>query len=245
MADPVFERYKDALKKGHVAVFKGRPKEALGHYQEAARLAGHRPLPFVSMGSVLLQMGRHQEAIGAYEEALRRAPDDPQALIGLGATLTAAARKAEAAEVLGRAAQAEAEEGRRRAEAASAALTEGPERLMMAAEESRRASQPRAAIESYVAAAAGYQGRGQLDAALDACQRGLAVSPGATLVHLQMARIYLARGWLDLAAERVALLERMLSLDADPVLRDGLRELAGQHESADQRPARLASGSAG
>ena len=37
MPDPVFERYKEALKQGHVAVFKGQHKEALARYQEAAR----------------------------------------------------------------------------------------------------------------------------------------------------------------------------------------------------------------
>ena len=70
MADPVFERYKEALKQGHMAMLKGRHKDALTHYQEAASLADHRALPFVSMGSVLLQMGRAQDAIAAYDEAL-------------------------------------------------------------------------------------------------------------------------------------------------------------------------------
>src|SRR4051794_3032494 len=85
MSEPVFERYKEALKQGHVATFKGRPREALQYYQEAARLASHRALPFVSMGSALLQLGRAQEAINAYDEALQRAPDDRQALSGKAA----------------------------------------------------------------------------------------------------------------------------------------------------------------
>ena len=92
MTDPVFERYKEALKRGHVAVFRGRPKEALASYQEAARLVGHRALPWVSMGSVLLQMGRVQESIAAYDEALQRAPGDRQALGGKAIALTAAGR---------------------------------------------------------------------------------------------------------------------------------------------------------
>ena len=40
MADPVFARYKEALKQGHVAVLKGQHKEALAHYQEAGRPRG-------------------------------------------------------------------------------------------------------------------------------------------------------------------------------------------------------------
>jgi tetratricopeptide (TPR) repeat protein len=242
MADPVFERYKDALKKGHVAVFKGRPKEALTHYQEAAKLAGHRPLPFVSMGSVLLQMGRHQESIAAYDEALRRAPDDPQALNGMASALMAVGRRTDAAELLKRVAEVEAEENRLRAEAAAAAQAEGPERVLISAEEAQRANQPRAAVESYVAAAAGFQQQGQLDAALDACQRALAVWQGAPSVHLQMARIYFQRGWTDQGTERILLLDRLLSLDDDPVIREGVRELARQYQGAEPRLARLAIG---
>jgi tetratricopeptide (TPR) repeat protein len=243
MADPVFERYKEALKKGHVAVFKGRPKEALGHYQEAAKLAGHRPLPFASMGSVLLQMGRHQESIAAYEEALRRSPDDAQSLSGLASALTAAGRHADADEVLKRVAVVEAEESRQRAEAEAAARAEGPERLMIAAEDARRANEPRAAIDAYVSAASSYQQLGQLDAALDACQRALAVSQGAPTVHLQMARVYFQRGWTQLATERMLLLDRMLTLEEDPLVREALRELARTHHASEPRLARLAIGS--
>ena len=64
----------------------------------------------------------------------------------------------------------------------------------------------RAAIEGYVAAAAGYQQQGHLDAALDACQRALGVSLGAPAAHLQMARIYFQRGWIDRGVERLLLL---------------------------------------
>src|SRR5712691_9742854 len=114
MAEPVFERYKEALKQGHVAMFKGRPKDALVHYQEAAKLAGHRPLPFINMGSVLLQMGRAQEAVSAYDEALRRSPDDPQALNGKAAALLASGKRSDAAAILQHVAEIEAEEKRRK-----------------------------------------------------------------------------------------------------------------------------------
>ncbi|MDQ3447718.1 MAG: hypothetical protein M3432_00880 [Chloroflexota bacterium] len=51
MSDPLFERYKDALKQGHLALLRGKPKEALQRYTEAAALADHRALPYLSMGS--------------------------------------------------------------------------------------------------------------------------------------------------------------------------------------------------
>jgi len=116
MADPVFERYKEALKQGHMAVLKGRHKDALAHYQEAASLADHRALPFVSMGSVLLQMGRAQDAIAAYDEALARAPTDPQALSGKASALLAAGRREESADLTQRVAELEADRVRERAE---------------------------------------------------------------------------------------------------------------------------------
>lgn len=236
MTDPVFERYKEALKKGHVAVFKGRHKEALGHYQEAAKLAGHRPLPFVSMGSVLQQMGRPQEAVAAYDEALRRAPDDAQALSGKAAALLSTGKRAQATDLLQRIAYLEAEDSRRRAEAAAtaqaAAMSAGPEYLLLVAEDAWRRGNFRAAIDSYVAAAAGHQQQGHLDAALDACQRALGLSLGAPSVHLQMARIYFQRGWNDRAIERLLLLDRMLDLEDDPATREGLRELARVHRAA-------------
>jgi tetratricopeptide (TPR) repeat protein len=247
MADPVFERYKEALKQGHVAVFKGRPKEALAHYQEAAKLAGHRPLPFLSMGSVLSQMGRHQEAIAAYDEALRRAPDERQALSGKASALLAAGKRNEAANLLQRVAELEAEENRAKAEAVAtaqaAAWSGGPERLLMAAEDAQRSGHARVAIDSYVAAAAGYQQLHHLDAALDACQRALGVALGAPAVHLQMARIYFQRGWHDRAAERMLLLDRLLEMEDDPVTRDGLRELARLNQVSEPRLARLAGNS--
>ena len=55
MPDPIFERYKEALKAGHVAVLRGRSDEAIAHYREAAEIAPDRPLPHTSLGGVLLR----------------------------------------------------------------------------------------------------------------------------------------------------------------------------------------------
>jgi tetratricopeptide (TPR) repeat protein len=236
MTDPVFERYKDALKRGHVAVFRGRPKEALTAYGEAARLVGHRPLPYVSLGSVLLGMGRVGESIAAYDEALRRAPDDRQALGGKAVALTAAGRLQEAEALEARIEALDAEESRLRAEAAWAALDSalgrGPERVVAMAADAAARGDARSAVEGYLAAAADYQGSGSLDAALDACQRALIVMAGAPGIHLRMAGIYLQLGWSDLAAERLVLLDRLFQLDGDQRGRDEIRALASRYAGA-------------
>ena len=66
MSDPVSARYKEALQRGHVAVVKGRPHDAVGHYEEAGRLAPDRPLPYARMGQVYLRMEQSREALKAF-----------------------------------------------------------------------------------------------------------------------------------------------------------------------------------
>lgn len=248
MSEPVFERYKEALKQGHVASFKGRPRDALVHYQEAARLAGHRPLPFINIGSVLLQLGRPQEALTAYDEALRRAPDDRQALSGKAAALLAAGRRSDAAALLEQIAALDAKETRDRAAAdATAQAAEqagGPELLLAAAERAISEGKSAEAIQAFVGASAGFAEQNQLDAALDACQRALSLSLGSPAVHLQMVRLYFVHGWNDLAIERLLLLERLLAFDDDPNAEASLRELARLHQDLDPRLSALAIGNA-
>ncbi len=240
MSEAVFERYKEALKQGHVAAFRGKPRDALEHYREAARLAGHRSLPFTSIGGVLLQLGRPQEAIAAYDDALRRAPDDRQALSGKAAALLAAGRRAEAAELLERVAQIEAvDRDALDTTSRASAWAGGPEPLVAAAENAARDGNPAGAIDAYVTAATGYAQRNQIAAALDACQRALGISLGAPAIHLQMARIYFQRGWSDRAVERMLLLDRLLALDDDPMASCALLDLAREHSSADGRLAAL------
>ncbi len=245
MTDPVFERYKEALKRGHVAVFRGRPKEALAAYQEASRLVGHRASPWVSMGAVLLQMGRVQESIAAYDEALRRAPGDRQALGGKVVALTAAGRADEADALEAHVEALDLEETRLRAAAAVApsdgSVGRGPERIVVMAGDAATRGDVRSAVEGYVAAAAEYQELGHLDAALDACQRALVVAAGAPGIHLRMARLYLQLGWSALAAERLTLLHRLILLDGDRPALDELLRLA----DSDVRLAPMLAGLAG
>src|SRR3954454_23603795 len=76
MPRPLFEQYKDALRRGHVAVAGDELELALAAYRMAAALVPDRPLPYASMGAVLQRLGHTEEALGAYDRAVALAPDD-------------------------------------------------------------------------------------------------------------------------------------------------------------------------
>lgn len=76
MARPLFEQYKDALRRGHVALLGDELDAALDAYHEAASLVPDRPLPHASLGEVLGRLGRTAEAIAEYDLALALTPDD-------------------------------------------------------------------------------------------------------------------------------------------------------------------------
>ena len=82
MSDALYERYKEALRRGHVAAQKGREADALDAYSEAASLAPDRALPLVAIGGVLRRLGKTTEALATYRAALDRAPTDEAALRG-------------------------------------------------------------------------------------------------------------------------------------------------------------------
>ena len=80
MTEPLFERYKAALRRGHVAALAGRLEDALGAYREAATLVPERALPLASQGTVLHRLDRWPEAAESFERALKLAPDDEATL---------------------------------------------------------------------------------------------------------------------------------------------------------------------
>jgi tetratricopeptide (TPR) repeat protein len=82
MSQILYEQYKDALRRGHVAALRGRLDLAVSAYEAAAVIAPDRALPHASLGSVLRQLGRFDAAEEAYAEALERAPGDEAALRG-------------------------------------------------------------------------------------------------------------------------------------------------------------------
>jgi tetratricopeptide (TPR) repeat protein len=96
---PLFEQYKEALRRGHLAARDGAVEDALAAYREAASLAPDRAAPHTSSATVLHHAGRRDEALASFERALSVAPDDE-------ATLRA---RASAFEDMGRAASAAAD----------------------------------------------------------------------------------------------------------------------------------------
>lgn len=111
MTQPLYEQYKDALRRGHVAALRNRLDAALLAYGEAAEIAPDRPLPHVSLGGVLHRLGRNGEALVAYGNALDRAPADEGALSGRAQVLLALGRRVQAADALDRLAAAQEASG--------------------------------------------------------------------------------------------------------------------------------------
>jgi Flp pilus assembly protein TadD len=101
----LYERYKDALRRGHVAALRGRNDAAIDAYGEAASIAPDRALPHASIGGIFVKMGRLDEAITAYDRALGLGPRDESALRGIAEAFARAGRRTEAAGALDRLAE--------------------------------------------------------------------------------------------------------------------------------------------
>ena len=101
----LYERYKDALRRGHVAALRGRNDAAIDAYGEAASIAPDRALPHASIGGIFVKMGRLDEAITAYDRALELGPRDESSLRGIADAFARAGRRTEAAGALDRLAE--------------------------------------------------------------------------------------------------------------------------------------------
>ncbi|MEA2548624.1 MAG: Tetratricopeptide repeat [Chloroflexota bacterium] len=112
MSEVLYEQYKDALRRGHVAALRGRLDAAAAAYREAARVAPDRALPYVGLGGVLARLGRSDEALTAYGSALERSPRDEGAARGRADVLAALGRRSDAAETLDRLADVLERDGR-------------------------------------------------------------------------------------------------------------------------------------
>lgn len=112
MSEALYEQYKEALRRGHVAALRGRLDAAAAAYREAARIAPDRALPYVGLGGVLARLGRSNEALAAYTAALDRAPADEGGMEGRADVLAAVGRRSEAADMLDRLAAMLEREGR-------------------------------------------------------------------------------------------------------------------------------------
>ncbi len=112
MTEHRLERYKAALRTGHVAAHRGRLEDALAAYGEAAAIATDRAAPRTAIGGVHLRLGNADAALAAYDEALGLAPDDDAALHGRTQALVALGRPADAAAAFDRLAEVRAGAGR-------------------------------------------------------------------------------------------------------------------------------------
>ena len=238
MSDAVSTRYKDALRRGHLAVVKGRPREAIGHYQLAGELVPDRPLPFVSIGNVYLQMRQPREAVVAFDTALQRMPSDREAMRGKAAALEALGHVREADDLRLRVSEldAMARAAQRRGSATDPAGLELEQHVYNGAA-ARAAGELDVAVAAYLAAANGYAARNDVVAALDACLRALEARPGNIDVHFTMAMLYLRQGWAELGEQRVFLIEHRLDIDDDPRRRRALHALARVNSSSTLHPA--------
>ena len=241
MSEQVSVRYKEALQRGHVAVVKGRPREAIGHYQEAAALVPDRPLPHTRIGHVYLGMEQPREALAAFVTALERAPADREALEGKAAALAAAGRPEEAGEARSRAAEVAALEraGQERPRPADPRLLE-IERHVINGAAARAAGDLGVASSAYLTAANGYAAINDFDAAIDACLRGLEARPGNIDIHFVMTMLYLRRGWIELGVQRAMLIEHRLDIDDDTLRRNALVALARDFRTLSPELERLA-----
>jgi len=100
MTDDLYERYKEALRVGHVAVLRGALDEACESYRAASSIAPSRALPHTSLGGVLLRRGHLEDALVEFAAAVARGPHDEGALLGQAETLTAVGQRFDAALVL-------------------------------------------------------------------------------------------------------------------------------------------------
>ena len=98
----LYDRYRDALRGGHLAGLRGNRAVAARAYLEAAALLPDRAAPYIGLGKAELVADRPAEALAAFESALQRAPSDTGALEGAARALGQLDRRVEAADMLDR-----------------------------------------------------------------------------------------------------------------------------------------------
>ena len=110
--EALYERYKDALRRGHVASLRGRLEEALTAYAEAAAIAPERATPHTSAGTALMRRKRPGDAVRHFTAAVRLAPRDEGALTGRAQALAAIDRRPQAADAYDALADVQAANGK-------------------------------------------------------------------------------------------------------------------------------------
>ncbi len=112
MSEALFDRYREALRAGHVAVLRGRLEAAAAWYREAAALASDRAVPRTALGSVELRLGHPDLALASFDAAIGVAPADDAALLGRAQALVVLERPDDAAATYDRLTDARRAEGK-------------------------------------------------------------------------------------------------------------------------------------
>jgi len=180
--EALYERYKEALRRGHVASLRGHLEEALTAYAEAAAIAPERATPHTSAGTALMRRKRPMDALRHYATALTLSPRDEAALLGRAQALAALDRRPEAADAFHALSEARAAGGKL-ADAVDAAR-----RGLELAEGRERRRNLERLIERLRASEPGEPGRAALDRALLVLD-GVAVAEvtSAPVVHAEPA----------------------------------------------------------
>jgi tetratricopeptide (TPR) repeat protein len=110
--EALYERYKDALRRGHVASLRGRLEEALTAYAEAAAIAPERATPHTSAGTALMRRKRPADAVRHFTTAVRLAPRDEAALLGRAQAFAALDRRPQAGDAYDAVAEVQAANGK-------------------------------------------------------------------------------------------------------------------------------------
>lgn len=172
MTETLFLRYKEALRRGHLAAARGRLEDAAAAYRDAVSIAADRAVPRAALGRVLLRLGEPEEALAAYEAADRLAPGEDGSILGRAQALVVLRRTAEAASAYD----------------VLAALREAAGQPAAAAEAARRAlaiepspvrEARHAALAAAARAAAGSPGEAGADAPAGASERESGAGGGA------------------------------------------------------------------
>ncbi len=250
--EALYERYKDALRRGHVASLQGRLGDALTAYGEAATIAPERATPHTSAGAALLRAKRPADALDQYSVALRLAPQEEVALLGRAQALTALDRRREAADTFDAVAEVCAGAGKLAAAVDAARrgleLAEGRERrrtlerLVARLREaepsgSGRDAQDRALRVLDGSASGGFPGRATTAAAGDAVTGAATGAPGTAIARrraildrglpagMDMAGLERAAEAAIDAGQRDEAIDRLLDLAAAQ-RREGCRDAA-------------------
>jgi tetratricopeptide (TPR) repeat protein len=234
-----FEAYKEALRRGHVAVLQGNLDEALAAYREASTFAPDRPLPWTSLASVLHRLGRPNEALAAYDRALDRSPDDEGALRArqaiveelLAGGITPAPHWPEADDLESAPPVPLPEPA---AGGTADDVTDWPaidlptlpvpapvgpppdiRALTAEADALIDGGDIKAARDLLLTALEVHREAGRLDAAIDVGLQLLAHVPGDPQLHLALANLQLDEDWRPVAVEKLELLIRLTQLSGD------------------------------